>query len=874
MPFLAGSRNSIQSKLTRMNLLVSASALIIVSTAFVVFQVRAFREELVRNTSIQAQMAGLNSASALEFDDSEAANRTLSALQASPNILSATIYTNEGAPFAFYSVDGSGPSPKPAVQLNGRPEVHWFTLRYMGLVSPVKLNHNTIGSIYIRASLEDLSRTLILNAAISVISFLLALIAALALSSVFQRGIARPIAALAGLARTVAREKKYSVRAPVTQANDEIDVLVEAFNEMLAQIQERDAALREASERLNVALKSSGVGAWTLDLPSRTASWDAFMPLLFGLPEGEPIDGVDNVLKLIDPRDLRRINQALRASVDFDAPYDVEFRVIWPNGEVHSLSARGKVARDESGAPLRLAGVCLDVTTRKRAEEERQKFVSLIEQTADFIGIAGLDGKLIYLNRGGRELLEIPAEKALGLSFSEFIPEPFGAKMRDEILPELLRGSTNWEGEGELRHPVTGRTINVLMNVIVIADPESGRPLNFAIMMRDITERKHLEEQLRQSQKLDSLGQLAGGVAHDFNNLLTVITGYAGMILLDLDADNPLRESVSEISLAADRASALTRQLLSFSRRQVTQLKNVIVNDLVRNIERMLRRLIGEDVELVLHLAPEAGALRADPGHIEQVIVNLVVNARDAIPNGGRVLVETAHISVDEELAASYLNVPVGDYVMLAVSDTGIGMTDEVKSHIFEPFFTTKEKGKGTGLGLSTVYGLVTQSHGTVSVYSQPGQGTVFKILFPAVAPETTAEAPAVGTLDLSGTETILVAEDESGIRRYLRQVLDRNGYRTLEAVNGRHAMEIAQAQKAPIDLLVTDVVMPETGGLELADQFAARYPGVPILFMSGYTDRLWSRTNINFLQKPFNSLSLLTRVRTLLDEAKGRVGG
>jgi CheY-like chemotaxis protein len=212
--------------------------------------------------------------------------------------------------------------------------------------------------------------------------------------------------------------------------------------------------------------------------------------------------------------------------------------------------------------------------------------------------------------------------------------------------------------------------------------------------------------------------------------------------------------------------------------------------------------------------------------------------------------------------------------VVVEIIDNGPGIPPDILPHIFEPFFTTKEKGKGTGLGLSTVYGLVTQSNGSVSVYSQPGQGTVFKILFPAIAPETPVEAPAEGSIDLSGTETILVAEDESGIRRYLRQVLDRNGYRTLEAVNGRHAMEIAQAHNGPIHLLMTDVVMPETGGLELADQFAARYPGVPILFMSGYTDRLWSRTNINFLQKPFNSLSLLTRLRTLLDEAKPREPG
>jgi PAS domain S-box-containing protein len=671
------------------------------------------------------------------------------------------------------------------------------------------------------------------------------------------------------VARTVARDKQFSVRAPVAKANDEIDVLVEAFNEMLAQIQERDAALLAAHDRLNQALQSSGVGTWSWEVASGKASWDAFMPPLFGLEPSALPDTHAAFLRTVDPRDMDRVEQAYRAAIDTDAPYDVEYRVIWPNGEIHTMSARGKVSRDSNGNPLRLAGVCWDVTTRRRAEEERQKFVSLIEESADFIAIAGLDTRLVYLNRAGCELVGIGAGTANERPFSDFLPEASWTKLRHEIFPALLRGDANWVGEGQLQHTVSGRPINVLMNVFAIADPESGQPINFAAVMRDITERKHLEEQLRQSQKLDSLGQLAGGVAHDFNNLLTVITGYAGMILLDLDPNSPMLESVSEISQAADRASALTRQLLSFSRRQVTQPKDLALNDLVHNIERMLHRLIGEEVELVLSLAPDAGVIRADPGHIEQVIVNLVVNARDAMPSGGRVLVETALLPVDEELSSGYLDVPPGEYVMLAVSDTGIGMTEEIKSHIFEPFFTTKEKGRGTGLGLSTVYGLVTQSGGTISVYSQPSQGSVFKMLFPAIKGPAPAPAEDIVRVDFTGTETILVAEDESGIRKYLRQVLDRNGYRILEAVNGRQAMDVAHAHSGQIHLLLTDVVMPETGGLELADQFAARFPGVPILFMSGYTDRLWSRQNINFIQKPFNSLALLTRVRSLLDEAK-----
>jgi CheY-like chemotaxis protein len=341
-------------------------------------------------------------------------------------------------------------------------------------------------------------------------------------------------------------------------------------------------------------------------------------------------------------------------------------------------------------------------------------------------------------------------------------------------------------------------------------------------------------------------------------------------MLEDLPPEDGMRESLEEIRSAGDRAAALTRQLLVFSRRQRAEQKNVALNALVRNIERMLRRLIGEDIDLVLALEENAGVIRADPGHLEQVIMNLAVNARDAMPNGGRLLIETAQLFADEEFARIHLEVTPGDYVMLSVGDTGTGMTAEVRSHIFEPFFTTKEKGKGTGLGLSTVYGIVKQSGGSIWVYSEPGHGSTFKMLFPAVR-DRPAETPAIPeSIQAAGSETILLVEDEDGVRKYVSQLLGQRGYRVLSASDGNAAIEVGRRHQGPIHLLLTDVVMPGMGGLELGAQFALDRPGVPILYMSGYSDRLWARKEMepNLIQKPFTTNTLLKAIRRQLDSA------
>jgi CheY-like chemotaxis protein len=383
-----------------------------------------------------------------------------------------------------------------------------------------------------------------------------------------------------------------------------------------------------------------------------------------------------------------------------------------------------------------------------------------------------------------------------------------------------------------------------------------------------------LQEQLRQSQKMEAIGQLAGGVAHDFNNLLTVIHGYSELILNSLDDSSRLRQDVREIIHASEHASSLTRQLLAFSRKQVLQLKVLDLNAHVSNMDKMLRRMIGENIELMTLLAKDLGRIKADPGQIEQVILNLAVNARDAMLSGGKLTIETANIELDENYARSHIGVTPGRYVMLSVSDTGVGIAREVKERIFEPFFTTKEKGKGTGLGLSTVYGIIQQSGGNIWVYSEPGLGTTFKIYLPRIEEDTESLKPsAVSTKSLQGSETILLVEDEEMVRKLACTILQKNGYKVLEAPNGEEALRIVQGQNGnPIHLMVTDVVMPGMSGRQLADRLERLRPEMKILYISGYTDNAIVHhgvleKGIDYIQKPFTIEGLARKVREVLDK-------
>ena len=400
---------------------------------------------------------------------------------------------------------------------------------------------------------------------------------------------------------------------------------------------------------------------------------------------------------------------------------------------------------------------------------------------------------------------------------------------------------------------------------------EQLQPIRVVGVILNVTERKRLEQQLLQAQKLESIGRLAGSIAHDFNNLLTIINGYAHLVLADMDPQHPQRDAMEELSKAALQAAGLTRRLVSFSRRQVTEPKTIVVNEFVKDYEDMLKRMLGQNIELVLSLDAHVGAFRADPGQLGQVLMNLAVNAKDAMPDGGKLTIETSNMVVDDHFARNHLYVSPGQYVVLALTDTGTGMSAEVKSHLFEPFYTTKEHGKGTGLGLSTVYGIVVnQTGGAVWVSSELGKGTTFKVFFPSFAMET-AVGTAVNIERVSSQgETILLAEDETGVRKYTRDILQRYGYIILEASNGAEALSVAQNHPGPIHLLLTDIIMPTMGGVELAEKFSAEFPDVPVLFMSGYSDQIMRHWNTlsAYIQKPFTLPDLLTQVRELLDRA------
>ena len=394
--------------------------------------------------------------------------------------------------------------------------------------------------------------------------------------------------------------------------------------------------------------------------------------------------------------------------------------------------------------------------------------------------------------------------------------------------------------------------------------------LNFA---SDITEQKKLEAQFLQAQKMEAVGRLAGGVAHDFNNLLTVINANSQLGMMELKEIDPLREKFDSIQKAGEKAANLTRQLLAFSRRQAMEMRVLDLNMVLQDLEKMLRRLIGEDIELTTVLHKDLGRIKADPGQIEQAVLNLVINARDAMPSGGKLTIETGNVNIDREYTLTHMGIKPGRYVMLSVSDNGVGMKPEIQERIFEPFFTTKEKGKGTGLGLSTVYGVAKQTGGDISVYSELGSGTTFKIYFPQVDEplEETGKKVTRGKMQ-GGHETILVVEDEEEVRTLAAGILKRHGYNVLEASHGGDAILLCEQYKEPIHLLLSDVIMPEMSGPDFAHRLKYIFPEIKVLFMSGYTDNALFKNGlldggVFFLQKPFSVGKLTEKVREVLDK-------
>jgi PAS domain S-box-containing protein len=512
-------------------------------------------------------------------------------------------------------------------------------------------------------------------------------------------------------------------------------------------------------------------------------------------------------------------------------------------------------------------GVTLLTRARQQAEESRERFQRAFADA--HIGFALVDarGRMIEVNRGFCEITGYAERELLGKQARDIThPEDLeqSARLFDQVATRQLPSAVY---EKRYLRP-DGSLVWVRVSAAAVLGPGGKAPNQVITLVEDITQAKRLEVELRQSQKMEALGRLAGGVAHDFNNLLTVIGGYSQMLLTDESAPGAMREPIRQIAEAADRAGALTGQLLAFSRQRAVEPRNIDLNKVVTDLERMLKRLLGEDVEMALSLDPTAGQIRADHTQIEQVIMNLAVNARDAMPDGGRLVIQTASVVVDEWLASQHIGLAPGEHVLLTVSDNGCGMTAEAQAHLFEPFFTTKT-GKGTGLGLSTVYGIVQRHSGKILVYSEVGMGTTFKLFFPKlhVAGESQNVAPAVPA-PASGTETILVVEDNEGVRAYARAALEQRGYTLLEAADGATALGLARNHPGEISLLLTDVVMPQMSGPEVARRLRELRPGLKVLYMSGY-----AKPSIEvdlgkgdaMIQKPFSPTAIAESVRKIL---------
>jgi len=543
-------------------------------------------------------------------------------------------------------------------------------------------------------------------------------------------------------------------------------------------------------------------------------------------------------------------------------------------GELYWDSVVVSPIRDTRGDIVHFLAVQEDITERKEREQtirtSEERLRTLFETVNLIVLGIDADGRVNYVNPYMLQLTGYTSEETVGRDYFErFIP----VAQRPEItraVQELRDTGKHAHYQNAIRTKAGAERV-ISWHSIVLRDP-LGHPTGTLSIGEDITEHAKLEQQYRQAQKMEAVGRLAGGVAHDFNNLLTAIFGYTDLLAEDLGPDHPGHPDLQEIRTAATRASALTRQLLAFSRQQVLQPVVLNLNDVVADIQKMLHRLLGEDIDLQASLTNDLGNVRADPGQIEQVIMNLAVNARDAMPTGGKLTIETANVDLAEQYATTHPPVVPGSFVMLAVSDTGTGMDEATKAKAFEPFFTTKEPGQGTGLGLATVYGIVKQSGGYIWLYSEPGKGAAFKIYLPRVDElATPAVRPAARAGGVAGTETVLVAEDDDLLRPLACELLRKLGYHVLEARDSAEALKAARGHPGEIHLIVSDVVMPGGGGFELAKQIRAERPTMRVLFMSGYTDEAVVRhglleRGLNYLQKPFTPAVLTRRVREVLD--------
>jgi len=668
------------------------------------------------------------------------------------------------------------------------------------------------------------------------------------------------------------RQLNEQLENRVRERTAQLGAVVQDLQASVTEDQRTHAALRRAEqeerhsrELLDQAGRVAHVGGWELDVETQTLRWSDETYRIHELdPSVKPT--VAEAIHFYAPEARPAITAAVQAALDAGTPFDLELPFVTAQGRRLWVRAQGSAHR-RGDKIIRLYGAFQDITEDRRRSDSLRLRRAALEAVSNAIMITDIAGVVEWVNPAFSQLTGYTLEEALGKNPRDLMESGKQARaFYAQFWDTILAGRT-WDGE-MINRRKDGSLYTERQTVTPIRDA-SGALMRFVAIKEDITERLKLEAQYRQAQRMEVVGQLASGVAHDFNNLLTVINGMSELVLEQVGQDDPVHSDIEEIHRAGERGAALTRQLLAFSRQQALAPQVLNLNDALIAMESLLRRLLGEDIDLNVVTAPDLGQVKADPGQLEQVITNLAVNARDAMPRGGTLTIETQNVTMDEDNQDGTV-IPAGAYVMLTVSDSGTGMDEVTRTRIFEPFFTTKDPGKGTGLGLSTVYGIVRQSHGLIFVDSEVGQGTRFKIYLPQVT--ATADVDKLERIvgSTAGTETILVAEDDPAVRNLTTRILQPAGYTVLEAAGGEEALNLLAHHTGSIHLLLSDVVMPGMSGRQLAERVVQTHPHVKVLFMSGYKSDTIAMYGVleamSFLGKPFTRKTLLPKVREVLD--------
>jgi PAS domain S-box-containing protein len=896
---------SIKTKLIRISLFTAGFALFLSFMAITANEVMVFKKDILKNLSIQSEIIGRNCTAALTFNDAKAASEILSALKANSNVEFALIYKKDGELFADYSRDNK----KHDIPIGLKKGGHRFSLNSAEVYNDIILDNMVTGSIYIHSDLNVLYDNLFRYAGVFLAVILLSLYLVLAMSGRLHETVTALISNLIRTMNDISEKKDYSVRATV-QSKDEVGALAEGFNAMLAKIQERDSELdvyrknleelvanrTEQLKTLNNQLLKELTEREKAEAALQALTW-RYQAILSSVPDiimevdtnkvytwanksgyeffGGDVIGKEAAFYFEGEQQTYNMVQPL-----FNGSEDMVYVESWQrrkDSEKRLLAWWCRVLKNSAGNVTGALSTARDITEHKKMEDELKKSEefnrSILETVDEGFIVIDPEFRIISANKAYLNMINKTGENVIGgycYKLSHGLLEPCCEGGEDCAVSRTLKTGKP-QTAAHTHYDEAGHPIFVEIKSFPVKDG-SGKVVAAIEVINNITERKKLEDQLRHSQKMEAVGTLAGGIAHDFNNILNVIIGYGTMTLNRLGDDPLAREQINEVLAAADRAAVLTKRLLAFSRKQVVDMKPVNLNETILGMEKMFSRIIGEDIAITIELADRNMVVMADAGQMEQVLMNLISNARDAMPKGGRLTISTGIKEVDDDFVAAYGYGKTGTYALVSVTDTGCGVDAETAKKIFEPFFTTKGIGKGTGLGLAIAYGIIKQHDGYIQVYSEMGEGTTFRILLPVMEEETAKVQEVEAVVPIKGgTETILLAEDDASVRNLLRIILESFGYTVITAEDGEDAITKYRENMDSIQLLVLDMIMPKKNGKEAYAEIKNITPDIKAIFVSGYTMDIIHQKELlddvmDFILKPVSPKDLLKKVREALD--------